>query len=378
MKILIHTKLYEDMKRSFYLDEQVDRDSYRVHLEKMINYTLSWFPNLYFEAKSHNHDAELVFGNDELLQKKWAADNDGPYKGEWSVEIAFEQVKAFRPDIYFFSGSTAYYKTFFPRIRPYVGKIVCWLSAAFPDNWDLSSVDLLISDNDKILDYGKGKGIKNEKMISSVPAECVNFSENYLKRKNGLTFTGSLGHQFIERKRLLKYLTDNGLDINIYCGDVSEDSPLTMPIGRLLRRILPSEPYRQLSSKKIIPIYNLLKKYMNPPVFGRNMIQLLGNSKMVLNMHADFDIDYAINMRVFESLISGALLFTEKNSAVTQCFQDSKELIIYDDTEDLVQKVEYFTSNPEEAESIAREGQKKIENNHLVSHWFDKFISLVS
>ena len=378
MKILFQDKLYSGLMDTFYMEKQVDDVSYIEHIDKLVDFSLQWFPSLYLEAKHRNHYAELVIYNDEMLQKKWATSNNIPYNRKLLMEISYEQIKKFQPDVYFYAGSTNYYKTFYKRIKPYVGKIVCWLSAAFPDNMDLSAVDIMISDNDKILNYSKRRGIQAEKMISAIPAECIKFSKYYIEREKELIFTGSMGRQFNKRRRILKYLTDNSLNINIYGHDLSEDSSLAIPIERLLKRILSNRLYKKLYEKKILPINNPLKRYMCPPVYGRNMIQLLGDSKMVLNMHSDFDIDYAINMRVFEGLAAGSLLFTEKNSAVKQFFQDSEDLIVYNDAKDLVQKVEYFSRNPEEAESIAQEGQRKIQKNHLVSHRFDEFISIVT
>ena len=43
----------------------------------------------------------------------------------------------------------------------------------------------------------------------------------------------------------------------------------------------------------------------------------LSNFKYILNSHADFDINFAVNYRVFESLSLGCLLFTDINKKVT-------------------------------------------------------------
>ena len=36
----------------------------------------------------------------------------------------------------------------------------------------------------------------------------------------------------------------------------------------------------------------MLKNNVKNPIFGENMISTLNNSKMVLNVHSDFDIDF--------------------------------------------------------------------------------------
>ena len=100
------------------------------------------------------------------------------------------------------------------------------------------------------------------------------------------------------------------------------------------------------------------------------MISTLNNSKMVLNVHSDFDIDFAINMRVFEALSMGCLLFTEKNNEVEKHFQHNKHLVIYSDKVDLLEKIKFYKQNPELSMQISLEGQKEIALKHNISKRF--------
>jgi translation elongation factor EF-Ts len=60
--------------------------------------------------------------------------------------------------------------------------------------------------------------------------------------------------------------------------------------------------------------------------------------RFILNFHSDFDKNRAVNYRVFESLASGSLLFTDENLAQSLLFKDKQHLVCYKDKEDLINK----------------------------------------
>ena len=309
MKILFNDFLYKGLTDNFYESLNHSNFSYDHLKDELSRFSYQWLPYFYLEGKSRNLDINIIYSQDIVLQKKWAIENDIQFSRNWEEEIAIQQIKAFLPDFYFFAGNFKYYKFFFNKIKPFVGKIGCWISSSIPSNLNISDVDIMISDNDKILEYAKSKNCRTAKMLSSVPLkrELKSFND----RQNQIIFTGSLGRQFKERANILKSLASEDLGLKIFGMGLSEDLILTLPIEVIIRRYFPGM-YRELSRRKILPIFNPLKRYVEPPVFGKKMFNLLENSCMVINMHSSFDLNYAINMRVFEALSAGCLLFTEK------------------------------------------------------------------
>ena len=129
----------------------------------------------------------------------------------------------------------------------------------------------MISDNDKILEYAKlscCRFCKNVKLGSFKKLKSFN------DRQNQIIFTGSLGRQFKERANILKSLASEDLGLKIFGMGLSEDLILTLPIEVIIRRYFPGM-YRELSRRKILPIFNPLKRYVEPPVFGKKMFNLL-------------------------------------------------------------------------------------------------------
>ena len=229
----------------------------------------------------------------------------------------------------------------------------------------------MISVNKKILDYSISKGTKAYKMLPSVP-QFDGGIKKYKDRTIEMIFTGSLGRQFKERNNILKFLKNNNIALEIYGKGLAEDSFVTMPIEVFIRKLFPNI-YDELYIKKYIPIINSLKNNVKNPIFGKTMISTLNNSKMVLNVHSDFDINFAINMRVLEALSMGCLLFTEKNTEVEKHFQHNKHLVIYSNKEDLLEKIKFYKQNPELSMQISLEGQKEVSLRHNISKRFKEF-----
>ncbi|MBL52026.1 MAG: hypothetical protein CMG57_08730 [Candidatus Marinimicrobia bacterium] len=375
MKILLCDFFYSGLVQDYYSTIELEGKSYDEIKNGLVEYSYQWLPYFYIEGKKNNFNIDIVLSEDFLLQKKWSEENNLKFSKNWEESVLYQQIKIARPDIYFFAGNFKYYNNFFKKIKPFVGKIVCWISAEIPYNLNLNYVDLMISDNKKILEFANSKGINSVKMLSSVP--LFNDSiKSYNNRANEIVFTGSLGRQFRKRNNILKYLIRNNIELQIFGMGLGEDSIITMPVELVVRRFVPNI-YKYLYNNKLIPLVNSIKDNVQDPVFGKRMINVLNNTKMVLNVHSDFDIDYAINMRVFEALSMGCLLFTEKNKEVEKHFEDKKHLVIYSNENDLLEKINYFKKNKNLAKEICFNGQKEISKVHSTSSRFKEFINII-
>ena len=69
-----------------------------------------------------------------------------------------------------------------------------------------------------------------------------------------------------------------------------------------------------------------------------------------------------LNMRVFEALSAGGCLLTDRLSAETglaDLFVDGRDLIIYDDADDLIAKARYYLKDPDLCRRIAESGHQR-------------------
>ncbi|MEO7425824.1 MAG: glycosyltransferase [Fibrobacteria bacterium] len=91
------------------------------------------------------------------------------------------------------------------------------------------------------------------------------------------------------------------------------------------------------------------------------------DARVVFNQSADDDL----NFRFFEAMGNGALLITDRLSHSLGDFgEPGKDFLVYEkgDAGDLRAQVEWALSHPTEAEAMARRGQARIANTHLIGH----------
>ena len=80
------------------------------------------------------------------------------------------------------------------------------------------------------------------------------------------------------------------------------------------------------------------------------------------------NIRSGVPLRVFDVLAAGGFLITNYQPELSMLFEIGRDLVVYDDTEDLLQKVSYYKEHPQERKSIAENGRKKVSDLHTYSH----------
>ncbi|MFN4006818.1 MAG: glycosyltransferase [Chitinophagaceae bacterium] len=100
---------------------------------------------------------------------------------------------------------------------------------------------------------------------------------------------------------------------------------------------------------------------MNNPKINyswREMFEIFLNSKAVVNASRD-DFDCDANLRCFEAMGCGALLFTKLPSELSEFgYKDGIHFVGYETIDDLINKLDYYLNNQVERELIADRGKK--------------------
>src|SRR5205814_10560386 len=88
-------------------------------------------------------------------------------------------------------------------------------------------------------------------------------------------------------------------------------------------------------------------------------------SRVVLNLSISSDV----NMRVFEALACGSLLVTDDlaGHGLERLFTAGQHLVVYEDFEELLEKVNYYLEHEDERERIAATGMREVVANHTYS-----------
>jgi predicted O-linked N-acetylglucosamine transferase (SPINDLY family)/glycosyltransferase involved in cell wall biosynthesis len=100
------------------------------------------------------------------------------------------------------------------------------------------------------------------------------------------------------------------------------------------------------------------------------------DSQITLNIALNGDL----NLRVFEALAAGGFLLTDrlgKSSGLEGLFTPGEDLEVWSSKDELVEKIQYYLSNPAEAFRIRRTGQKKLLDLHSPEVKIREFWDLV-
>jgi len=72
----------------------------------------------------------------------------------------------------------------------------------------------------------------------------------------------------------------------------------------------------------------------------------------------------SLNMRAYESMACGSLLLTDDRGDARRLFTDGREVVVYRDARDLVDKADYYLSHEAERAEIAEAGRQRVLESH--------------
>jgi hypothetical protein len=113
---------------------------------------------------------------------------------------------------------------------------------------------------------------------------------------------------------------------------------------------------------------------INEFIIGNEMVESINKFKIHFNRNISYDINY----RTFETLGCKTFLLTNFTPGLDKIFEINKHLVIYENLNDLFEKIEYYLSNEIERSIIAKNGYKHVLENHTYSKRMEEFINIVN
>ncbi len=103
---------------------------------------------------------------------------------------------------------------------------------------------------------------------------------------------------------------------------------------------------------------------------------IYANSKINLNITSK-TIETGIPQRIFDILGCGGFCMTNYQAEIAEFFEEGKEIVIYYNMTDLVEKVDYYLAHEEERCQIARKGRKKVEQYFNMKYRVNGMLEMV-
>lgn len=95
-------------------------------------------------------------------------------------------------------------------------------------------------------------------------------------------------------------------------------------------------------------------------VIGNKMVETINSYKIHFNKNLSDDI----NFRTFETLGCKTFLITNPTPGIDELFEIDKHLVVYNNNNELIEKVKYYLNNENERKLIEEQGYEFVKSNH--------------
>ena len=314
-------------------------------------------------------ESSIIIPNSLALQDLWAQEHGlhRPISPEWNHmqilarppvfrdvlkwvphahRILLQQVRDARPDVLLVQDINAVPPSLVRQFKKYAGVVIGEIASPPPPKPFLTCYDRILSALPSIVDRATSLGIPS----TFVP---LGFDKRWA------TFTDT---------------RERDIDV-VFVGSFSRLQPTTAPLLRAIAEAVPT--FRLYGTAKSDVLKNSgLQSVYHGPVWGEQMFEILGNSKIVINRHGTIAGSYAVNMRMYESTGSGAALVTEQKSNLGELFAVGEEVLGYSDITDAVQQTSDLLQNPGRLSQIARAGQQRTLSDHTYDNRAEQLIRI--
>lgn len=116
------------------------------------------------------------------------------------------------------------------------------------------------------------------------------------------------------------------------------------------------------------------------PIWGNDFFDNLSKCKMGLNFNRGAPIKYYSSDRICSLIANGLLTFLQKGYDYEIFFEPNKHVLYFDDENDLLDQIKYYSKNFEKRADIAGAGKKRyfelFENNKVTKYMIEKIMNL--
>jgi hypothetical protein len=241
-------------------------------------------------------DAFFTNADDEILQQLWAREHGLPPKAS-SEDILLAQIEQHRTEIFYNMDPVRYPSSFVRKLPGSVRATSCW--RAVPSRHvDLTAYGAVLGNFPSISDFWRNQGCRAEPFYPAFDPVMADYGQG--ERPIDVLFVGGYSRHHRERAKTLEEVA--ALSRTRTIAFHLDASRLTLLAESAIGRLLPLGKHRRPRA---------IADIAGPPVFGRELYELIGKSKIVLNGAIDMAGQDRGNMRCFEAMGGGALLVSD-------------------------------------------------------------------
>ncbi|QOZ70640.1 glycosyltransferase [Bradyrhizobium arachidis] len=289
-------------------------------------------------------EAFFTNGDDKVLQRQWAREQG--MKGTPTLEaILLAQIEHHGTEVFYNLDPVRYPSAFVAKLPGCVTKTLCW-RAAPSGNADLTAYGAVLGNFPSILESWRGKGCRAELFFPAVDPVMEQYGRG--ERPIDVAFIGGYSRHHGARGKTLEQVAALAADRKlVFCLDASR---LTRLAESAVGRLLPLRKHRRP---------DVIARIARQPLFGRDLYQLFGSAKIVLNGAIDMSGNDRGNMRCFEAMGCGALLVSDAGN-YPDGMDPGQTIVTYEAGNDCIAQIENCLQNWDEMKVKAERGRRVV------------------
>ena len=244
-----------------------------------------------------------------------------------------EQIRHYRPDILLNQVVDWIPDDFLLEMKPNVRRIIGQIAAPLPKEKTFRGYDLMLSSLPNFVDYFRKQGVRSELHRLAFETSILPHLQDRPARTD-VSFVGTISSFHAARTELMEAICSK-VDL-AWWGNGDSSLPKDSIIG----------------------------KHHRGNAWGREMYQILKDSRITLNNHIDIAEGYANNMRLFEATGVGTMLLTDKKKNLHEMFEPGKEVAVYGSPEECIEVISHYLDHDSERAAVARAGQQRTLRDH--------------
>ena len=250
-----------------------------------------------------------------------------------------QQIESFAPDVVYTTDVVTLSSSLLHQLKRRPRIVAGWRGYPLPDRADLSAYDLILTSFDRIFDEAKTLGAKNVERFHPGFPENIKVLDEPREFDWDVVFSGSVTPEHGRRIALLNMLAE-----------ISRDPASAFSFGIFMP-----------DAKALSPLVQSLNQ---PAVWAHDMLRLLRKSKIVVNIDIDAFGAQPPNMRLIEATGAGAFLLTPFHPELKNFFEPGVEVETFRNENELVSKIQYYLTDADAREQIAKKGQDRCLSDH--------------
>jgi len=203
-----------------------------------------------------------------------------------------------------------------------------------------------------------------------------------------------VGANYALRARYIAHLLENDIDAHAYgpgwvWGTSSRWRSIAKRYKYLLLALVARSPQAQSAASAQLADHDfrrtlgaLFPANVHPPVSDEELIALYSRSHISLGFLEVYDrhdpsrpVTQHLHLREFEAPMSGALYFTGYTEELAEMFEPGKEVVVYRNQHELLDKVRYYLAHPKEAERVRQAGRARALKDHTYQRRFQQLFT---